>query len=138
MKNGWTSLQYNEENNAFVAIHKTGSLENEIISISLKVKENAKVGETTIKVKGFVASEGKEDINTDESETKINIVEKNNPTPPADENDNNNNSDKNNNNDNDGKMIIIFQETIIKMIILKTKQIIIKKKYYHQNYQKQE
>lgn len=103
LKNGWTSLQYNEENNAFVAIHKTGSLENEIISISLKVKENAKVGETTIKVKGFVASEGKEDINTDESETKINIVEKNNPTPPADENDNNNNSDKNNNNDNDGK-----------------------------------
>ncbi len=103
LKNGWTSLQYNEENNAFVAIHKTGSLENEIISISLKVRENAKVGETTIKVKGFVASEGKEDINTDESETKINIVEKNNPTPPADENDNNNNSDKNNNNDNNGK-----------------------------------
>ena len=31
LKNGWTSLQYNEENNAFVAIHKTGSLENEII-----------------------------------------------------------------------------------------------------------
>ena len=74
LKNGWTSLQYNEENNAFVAIHKTGSLENEIISISLKVKENAKVGETTIKVKGFVASEGKEDINTDESETKINMI----------------------------------------------------------------
>ena len=52
VKNDWTSLQYNKENNEFVVIKKSGVTEpEEFLQIDLTVKKDAKAGNSNIIIK---------------------------------------------------------------------------------------
>lgn len=107
--NKWVNLKYNKENNQFVAINKAG-IKNpeEVAQIKLKVKKDAKAGDTVIKIKELTASEGKKDILSKDSSTVIKVVQNNgsiidNNKPNTDKPSDNNkpNIDKNTNVNND-------------------------------------
>lgn len=60
---GWDKLQYNEETGEFVAINiKSERKSNEVVRISLYVKSNAELKNTSIKIDSIVASTGKKDL----------------------------------------------------------------------------
>lgn len=82
-KNKWEGLQYNPESNEFVAIKKAGSKsEEEIVTIKLKVKEDAKGANTVVAIKNFVTSEGKNDIEVQSVlQKEIHIIEKSSKLP---------------------------------------------------------
>lgn len=74
-QNLWEEFLYNENTHEFVAIKKAGSkTPEEVVSLKLKAKSDIKAGETTIKVKNIVASEGKEDIISNDTEVKIQVI----------------------------------------------------------------
>lgn len=59
-KNMWTNFEYNNENNEFVLIKKAGTINpEEFLQIKLKVKSNAKAGESNIIIKNQATSQGK-------------------------------------------------------------------------------
>lgn len=98
VKNNWTSLQYNKENNEFVVIKKSGVTDpEEFLQIDLKVKNNAKAGNSNIVIKNQTTSEGKEDIEINNLDINIKVIQEENIPGPDD---NNNNDDGNNNDDN--------------------------------------
>lgn len=73
---GWEKLQYNQATGEFVAIKKVGSKTPEdIVSITLRTKQEAKATTTDIKVKDIVTSEGEKDIFIVETNATINIIE---------------------------------------------------------------
>ncbi len=99
VKNNWTSLQYNKENNEFVVIKKSGVTDpEEFLQIDLKVKNNAKAGNSNIVIKNQTTSEGKEDIEINNLDINIKVIQEEENIPGPD--DNNNNDDGNNNDDN--------------------------------------
>lgn len=65
-------------------------------TITFKVKKDAKLGETTIKLTNFSGSTIEKDVSTSDKSIKITIIDNNS----NNENKDNNNSDKNNNNNN--------------------------------------
>lgn len=74
--NDWEKLQYNQATGEFVAIKKVGSTEPEdIVSITLKTKQEVKATTTEIKIKDIVTSEGERDIAIAETKATINIIE---------------------------------------------------------------
>lgn len=74
--NDWEKLQYNQTTGEFVAIKRGGSKAPEdIVSITLKTKQEVKATTTEIKIKDIVTSEGEKDINIVETKATINIVE---------------------------------------------------------------
>ena len=77
--NGWEGLQYNSETGEFVIYKKAGTTVGEdIVQISLKVKEGAKAAKTKVELVDVVASEGKKDIfseNTEKGKIDIDIIE---------------------------------------------------------------
>lgn len=90
--NNWENLKFNPGTKEFVAIRKVGTKIGEnIIKITLKVKNNIEPSKTTIKIKDISTSEGKKDIFLNDSETSLNIVteqqtiptEPTNPTIPT-------------------------------------------------------
>lgn len=94
VKNNWTSLQYNKENNEFVVIKKSGVTDpEEFLQIDLKVKKNAKAGNSNIVIKNQTTSEGKEDIEINNLDINIKVIQEENIPGPDD---NNNNDDNNN------------------------------------------
>ncbi len=105
--NGWEQLEYNPVTEELVAIKRAGSrIPEEVLLITLKVKEDAKPQTTEIKIKDMVTSEGKEDLFVPETSIKVNVVkeqieEPNKPVTPVNPgqsgSDNNNNSDNSNN-----------------------------------------
>ncbi len=75
--NNWEEFKYNPQNGQFVLIKKTGTTKNEnIVKINLKVKKDANIEKTVIKLKDITTSEGKEDININNINLTVNIVEK--------------------------------------------------------------
>ena len=92
VKNNWTSLQYNKENNEFVVIKKSGVTDpEEFLQIDLKVKNNAKAGNSNIVIKNQTTSEGKEDIEINNLDINIKVIQEENIPGPDD---NNNNDDE--------------------------------------------
>ena len=74
-QNQWQEFLYNENTHEFVAIKKAGSKQaEEVVILKLKAKNDIKAGETTIKIKDIVASEGKEDIKANDVEVKIAVI----------------------------------------------------------------
>lgn len=74
-QNQWQEFLYNEDTHEFVAIKKAGSKDpEEVVTLKIKAKNNIKAGETTIKIKDIVASEGKEDIKANDVEVKIAVI----------------------------------------------------------------
>lgn len=73
--NDWEGLRYNPDTGEFVVYKRAGITDGEdIVNISLKVKENAKASKTEVKLVDAVASEGKKDLFIqDTNETKVNI-----------------------------------------------------------------
>ena len=109
-KNMWTNFEYNNENNEFVLIKKAGTINpEEFLQIKLKVKSNAKAGESNIIIKNQATSQGKKDIEIQDSKIDIKVIqEETNPDggnkPGTDDSQGNNNQDNNNqeNNGNQG------------------------------------
>lgn len=100
--NGWEQLEYHPETEELVAIKRAGSkVPEEVLMITLKVKENAKPQETEIKIKDLVTSEGKEDLFVEETRVKINVVKEQNqkPVPPVNPGQPGNDGNNGNNND---------------------------------------
>ncbi len=122
-KNLWKEFLYNENTHEFIAINKSGSKQaEEVVSLKLKVKKDIKAGETAIKIKEVVTSEGKEDIITDDVKLNIQLIEEQNNNQDSDQgnnqdnnqdnnqgnnqNNNQNNNSNNNNNNNSNNIII--------------------------------
>lgn len=86
--NDWESLKYNPKNGEFVAIKKVGSKDAEdVLKITLKVKNSVEASKSKVTIKDIVASEGKEDIvYLKEVETILDIIEEQKviPTTPTD------------------------------------------------------
>lgn len=80
--NNWEGLRYNPNTGEFVVYKRAGITEGEdIVDISLKIKEDVKASKTKVELVDVVASEGKKDLfvqNTEENEdaiVNIDIVE---------------------------------------------------------------
>lgn len=75
-KNDWEMLKYNSATKEFIAIKKAGSTEpEEVVSITLKVKEEIEPKQTEIKIENIVTSDGETDINIEEARVAIDIIE---------------------------------------------------------------
>lgn len=97
-QNQWEEFLYNENTHEFIAIKKAGSKEKEeVVALKLKAKNDIQAGETTIKIKDIISSEGKEDIKANDVEVKIALVVSGN-SDITNNNNNNNTSDNNNRN----------------------------------------
>lgn len=102
-KNMWTNLKYNKENNEFVLIKKAGTTNpEEFLQIKLKVKSNAKAGDSSIIIKNQTTSQGKKDIEVQDSKIDIKVIQEEETNPDGDNNngtgDNQDNNNQNNNN----------------------------------------
>ena len=101
-KNMWTNFKYNKQNDEFVLIKKSGTTNpEEFLQIKLKVKSDATAGNTSITIKNQTTSEGKKDIEIQDSKIDIKVIQEDNNTDSdnnsgTDGNDNNNNSENNN------------------------------------------
>ena len=73
--NNWEKLQYNQATGEFVAIKRSGSKAPEdVLSITLRTKQEVEATTTDIKFKDIVTSEGEKDINIAETKATINII----------------------------------------------------------------
>ena len=74
--NGWESLRYNKETGEFIAFKKVGSKKpEEVLKVTLRLKENANRRETTIAIKDVVASEGIKDLSLEKKSVTVSIVQ---------------------------------------------------------------
>lgn len=97
--NSWEEFLYNPENQEFIAIKKAGvKSDEEVLTLSLKAKENVVPSETIVKIKDIVASEGKKDISLDNSQVTIQVIKEQDAQKPNNtENQENNNQNNENN-----------------------------------------
>ncbi len=86
---GWEGLQYNPKTCEFVVYKKAGTTaEENIVEISLQVKEGVKAAKTEVKIIDMVASQGKEDIyivNEKKANLEMNIIEEQKPDEKPDD-----------------------------------------------------
>lgn len=97
--NNWEQLKFNKDTGEFVAIKRVGSkTPEEIVKITLRVKENVQAGKEDILIKDIVTSEGKEDIMVGESKITVDIIQdqSNQVFIPGDQNSSNNVDNENN------------------------------------------
>lgn len=74
-QNNWEELKYNQETGELVVIKKEGTnKEEEILQITLKVKEEIEPGKTDVILGGITTSEGKEDLIIEDAKVQIDIV----------------------------------------------------------------
>lgn len=74
-QNNWEELKFNPQNGEIVAIRKVGTLVGEnVVTITLKVKNNVASAKTLIKVTNLTTSEGKKDIYLKDAEVALNII----------------------------------------------------------------
>lgn len=77
--NGWEGLQYNPETSEFIVYKKAGTtMEENLLEVTLQVKEGVKATKTEVKMLDMVTSEGKEDIyvvNEQKAKLEIDIIE---------------------------------------------------------------
>ena len=93
----WSTPTFNPANNQLTTDSGTGvKTESEVFTVTFKVKADAPIGTTNIRVKNFQASEGDADLNANNDATiTVRVVEEN-----TTNDDNNNNGQNNNTNDN--------------------------------------
>ena len=73
--NGWTGLQYNKDTKEFVSIKKAGSTVAEnVVRITLSVKENVIAQSTVVEINNITASEGKEDLKVEKTDISLDII----------------------------------------------------------------
>ncbi len=73
--NNWEKLQYNEKTGEFVAIKKSGcKAAEEVVQITLKVKNRIESSQTKVEIKDVVVSEGKKDIFVDNETVSVKIL----------------------------------------------------------------
>ena len=81
-KNNWEMLKYNKDTKEFIAIKKVGSkVPEDVVTITLKVKEEVEPKVTEVKTKDIVTSDGKKDINIDETKVEIDIIKEQDTKP---------------------------------------------------------
>lgn len=74
-QNNWEGLKYNNKNGEFVAYRKVGTkLSENVVSFTLKVKNDVESSKTTVKIKDIITSEGKKDIFLNEAEVELDII----------------------------------------------------------------
>ena len=72
--NSWQEFLYNPDNKKFVAINKSGKIDNEeFIKITLKAKKNILPTNTSIKIKDLVVSDGNKDIKIEETQGSLEV-----------------------------------------------------------------
>lgn len=82
MQNNWEELKYNPETKELVAIKKAGSKQEEdILQITLKVKQEVEAGKSNITMKDIVASEGREDLLMGDASVQLDIIKEQEPKP---------------------------------------------------------
>lgn len=70
----WNDVKYNKDTGEFVVIrNSTIEAKKEIFEIELKIKENAKLGNTNISIKNVYVSDSKNDIEVNETNISINV-----------------------------------------------------------------
>lgn len=85
--NNWESLKYNPQTKEFIAIRKVGTkIEENVLKITLKVKNNVEPTKTIVKIKEISTSEGKKDIFLKDSEVFLDIVREQQIIPTEPEN----------------------------------------------------
>ncbi len=72
--NEWSNVIYNDSNNQFAMINKIGEILDNALTIHLKVKDDAKAGNTLITLNNISASDSKNKYEFDDSEVKILIT----------------------------------------------------------------
>lgn len=78
----WTNFKYNKENNEFVLIKKAGTNNpEEFLQIKLKVKSNAKAGDSSIIIQNQTTSQGKKDIEVQDSKIDIKVIQEEETNP---------------------------------------------------------
>ena len=109
---GWGSISFNDTETSsaygyFVTERSSGDIittDNELMTITAKVKSNATLGNTTIKVTNLSASDGNNDFFTEDAMLTLIVKDKssgdNNNTNNNNTNNNNTNNNTNNNNTN--------------------------------------
>ncbi|MBQ2938448.1 MAG: hypothetical protein IJE05_06215 [Clostridia bacterium] len=119
--NSWTDFKYNKENGQLITIKKEGSKEAEdILQIHFKVKTDANLGDTIIKIKDITTSYGESDISSEQLELKINVYKTEQSENISADNKNNTNAENNEleqNNENESKIQEIEKENLINNII---------------------
>lgn len=84
--NNWEQFKFNPSNGKLVAIRKVGTkIDENVLKVTLKVKENIGATKTEVKIKNIVTSEGKKDIFINTASSTINIIEEQTtiPTKPV-------------------------------------------------------
>lgn len=85
-KNNWEMLKYNEDTKELVSIKKAGStIPEEVMEVRLKVKERIEPKKTEIKIKDIVTSDGKRDIDIDDTKVVIDVIEEQGEEPEKQE-----------------------------------------------------
>ncbi|MCI8384437.1 MAG: hypothetical protein HFJ33_06240, partial [Clostridia bacterium] len=86
---GWEGLEYNSQTCEFVVYKKAGTtLEENIVEVSLQVKEGVKATKTEVKMLDMVTSQGKEDIyvvNEKKANLEMDIIEEQKPDEKPDD-----------------------------------------------------
>ncbi len=62
LKDNWSDITYNANNQKFGLINKSSEITENFLSVNLRVKEDAQVGNTTISLSNISASDGKDKI----------------------------------------------------------------------------
>lgn len=74
-KNNWEMLRYNKDTKELISIKKAGSaVPEEVVEVRLKVKERVEPKTTEIKIKDIVSSDGKRDIDVDDTKVAIDVI----------------------------------------------------------------
>ena len=139
-KDGWENVKYNKNNKEFIIINKQETINQDILEVKFKSKNNAKVNNTEIKIEEIVAANENEEVTSEDLVQKISIkinensikedkpsnsednstsnkTEKNENTISTEENNNNISKKENNidntikNKDKDEKLPSIFPKT---------------------------
>ena len=61
-QDNWSDIVYNEENNEFALLNKSGQTKEHLLMAKLFVKEKPKAGDTEISLVNPIGSDGKKDI----------------------------------------------------------------------------
>ena len=74
-KDNWSDITYNAGNQKFVLINKSGTLESsEMLQITMRVKDNAAPGKTSIMLQEITASNGNGVIEIDEASVEVLVI----------------------------------------------------------------
>lgn len=100
--NHWEYFKYNAETHELVAIHRAGvNSGNDVLSVRLKVKENAKPTNTIVSFRDVVVSEGREDLYLENEEVLVSVIKEQEVVPIL-PNEPNHNQNQNQNQNNSG------------------------------------